>query len=267
MAKIPHWLMPCGGAAMAAVIQSWMSTLDYRGLFYQPEVDPWQTAERSRIYVFWHEYILLPLYLRGNCNLTMLLSKHRDADILARVAHHMGFQCVRGSTYGGAASALRELARLGKQMHLTITPDGPRGPRRRLAQGPVFLASRFQLPIVPVGFGLDRPWRATSWDQFAVPRPMSRVRAIMGPEITIPRNLDREELERRRIGVERLLNDLTGEAEQWAASGNARQNSVASGRRGLSRKRAVPNDAVAASESIFPRPAAATDPFAAPQAA
>jgi lysophospholipid acyltransferase (LPLAT)-like uncharacterized protein len=68
----------------------------------------------------------------------MLLSKHRDADVLFRLGHHMGFECVRGSTYGGATAALMELSRVGRQMHLAITPDGPRGPRRELARGLCF---------------------------------------------------------------------------------------------------------------------------------
>jgi lysophospholipid acyltransferase (LPLAT)-like uncharacterized protein len=214
--------MRWGGMIAAHGIHAWMSTLDYRGMLFEPSADPVHDVGRTRIYVFWHEYILLPLYLRGNCNLTMLLSKHRDADILMRLAYHLGFECVRGSTYGGATEALLELSRRGRQMHLTITPDGPRGPRRRLAQGPVFLASRMQAPIVPIGFGLDRPWRAGSWDRFAIPKPGSRARGIMGPEIYIPPNLDRQQLELRRVGVERLLNELTTEAECWAAAGDHR---------------------------------------------
>ena len=229
--RTPLW-MRWAGMASAGGIRAWMSTLDFRGLLFDPAVDPIHGCARTRIYVFWHEYILLPLYLRGNCDLTMLLSKHRDADILMRLAYHMGFQCVRGSTYGGAAEALLELARRGQRMHLTITPDGPRGPRRRLAQGAVFLASRTQLPIVPLGFGYERPWRARSWDRFAIPRPGSRARGIVGPEITIPPNLDRRELELRRQGVERLLNDLTDDAQCWADSGEQRLGSIAYGRAG-----------------------------------
>lgn len=223
--KTPLW-MGAAGMLSAMGVRAWMSTLDYRVLFYDRSVDGIFPAERPRIYVFWHEYILIPLALRGNCNLTMLLSKHRDADILYRVAYHMGFECVRGSTYGGATEALLELSRRGQHMHLAITPDGPRGPRRKLAQGPVYLASRLQMPIVLLGMGLDRPWRAPTWDRFAVPRPASRARALVSGEIFIPPKLDRDELELRRQGVERLLNELTLEAEEWAASGERRAGSV-----------------------------------------
>ena len=229
---IPFWIR-ASGLLGATAIRAWMSTLDYRVLFHDPSVDGIYPSTRPRIYVFWHEYILLPLYLRGNCNLTMLLSKHRDADILYRLAYHMGFKCVRGSTYGGATEALLELSRLGQHMHMAITPDGPRGPRRRLAQGAVFLASRLQLPIVAMGIGVDRPWRTPTWDKFAMPRPGSRARAVVGPEIVIREGLDRAKLELCRQGVERLLNQLTGEAEQWAESGEQRVGSVPVFRQGL----------------------------------
>jgi lysophospholipid acyltransferase (LPLAT)-like uncharacterized protein len=216
----------------AGAVRGWMRTLDYQGLFFDRSVDAIFDSPTPRIYVFWHEYILIPLYIRGNCNLTMLLSRHRDADILARVAHHMGHECVRGSTYKGGTTALIELARRGKHMHMAITPDGPRGPRRALAQGPVFLASRLGLPIVCMGLGFDRPWRTPTWDRFAIPRPFSRARAIIGPEVFIPPDLDRDELEQRRLAVERLLNGLTSEAEAWAAAGERREGAVCAQRQG-----------------------------------
>lgn len=211
------------GLVASHAIRAWMSTMEYRVLYYDRSVDAALGCDQPRIYVFWHENILVPLYLRGHCDLAMLLSKHRDADVLARMAYHMGFDCVRGSSNRGSAAALLDMTRRGKRMHLTITPDGPRGPRRKLAIGPVYLASRTGLPIVPLGLGADRPWRAKSWDRFAVPRPFSQVRGIIGPEVYIPADLNRDELEVRRQSVERLLTDLTVEAEEWATSGKRRQ--------------------------------------------
>lgn len=215
------------GLLASQAIRAWMSTLEYRALFYDRATDTMLGSDQPRIYVFWHEYILVPLYLRGHCNMAMLLSKHRDADVLARVAYHMGFDCVRGSTNRGATAALLNMTRRGQHMHLTITPDGPRGPRRQLAIGPLYLASRLGLPIVPLGFGADRPWRMRSWDRFAVPRPFSQARGIVGPEVHIPADLDRDALEVYRQSVEGLMNELTLEAENWAASGTRRTGQIA----------------------------------------
>ncbi len=158
--KVPRPLVKLGGLVTAEAIRAWMSTLDCRAAWYDRSVDPALGIGGPRIYIFWHENILAPLYWRGHCRLTMLLSQHNDADILARIAYHFGFDCVRGSTYRGGARAIWELFDRSQRQHLTITPDGPRGPRRKLAQGSIYLASRLQLPLVVVGIGYDRPWRA-----------------------------------------------------------------------------------------------------------
>jgi lysophospholipid acyltransferase (LPLAT)-like uncharacterized protein len=226
-----EWLHGLVGLAGATAIRQWMRSLDYKVYYHDPAVDPARRECRGqKIYLFWHEYILFPLYLRGHCNLTMLLSRHRDAEYLAKIAYHLGFECVRGSTYRGAATALRQLCRRSRSMHLTITPDGPRGPRRRLAQGPIYLASKLGLPLVVLGLGFDRPWRAGSWDRFAVPRPCSRARAVVGREIFVPPNIDRQATERYRSYVETILNRLTEQAERWAESRRRLSGQVATGK-------------------------------------
>ncbi len=215
------FLNGAGGLLATAVIRAWMGTLEYKVAYYDPQIDPaFPECRGQRIYIFWHEYILFPLFHRGHCNMVMLLSRHRDAEILSHVARLMGFEFVRGSTQRGGVAAIRELLRKSRQMNLTITPDGPRGPRRRMALGPIYLASKLGLPIVAMGFGYDRPWRVRSaWDRFAIPRPYSRARAVLSPDVFVPAGLDREGLEHFRRRIEELQNRLCDEAQSWAVSG------------------------------------------------
>jgi lysophospholipid acyltransferase (LPLAT)-like uncharacterized protein len=210
-----------GGLLGSAAVRWWMGTLDYQIAYEDPAVDPgFPECHGQKIYIFWHEYIPFPLYLRGHCNLAMLLSRHRDAEILSHMAYHMGFAFVRGSTNRGGVAALRKMLAQSRSMHLTITPDGPRGPRRELAPGCVYLASKLGLPLVLMGYGYDRPWRVRSaWDQFAIPRPYSRARVVTSGDVSVPPDLDREGLELFRQRIERWLNHLTAEAEAWAESG------------------------------------------------
>ena len=226
MHRLNRFATNLSGLLASAAVRHWMGTLDYKCAYYDESIDPVKpTYSGQKIYIFWHEYILFPLYLRGHCNLTMLLSRHPDTDILTRTAYHMGFEFVRGSSNRGGVTALRELVRRSGRMNLTITPDGPRGPRRNLAPGPVYLASKLGLPIVVMGFGYDRPWRLRTWDRHAVPRPFSR----RGPwsVLRFPfRDLDRVELEQYRLQSERLLNRLTLEAEAWAESGTRKLEEV-----------------------------------------
>jgi hypothetical protein len=220
------FLNKLGGLLGSVMVQWWMSTLDCKIVYHDRTIDPiFPECCGQKMYIFWHEYILLPLYLRGNCNLAMLLSRHHDAELLSHAAHHLGFDCVRGSTNRGGVAAIRAMLAKSRTMHLTVTPDGPRGPRRRLAPGCVYLASKQRLPLVVMGFGYDRPWRIrTAWDQFAIPRCYSRARAVTSGEVFVPPNLDRCGLEHFRQRIERLLNRLTDEAEAWAESGNRKAN-------------------------------------------
>jgi len=217
------FLMGLGGLMSTAAVRHWMGTLDYKVAYYDPAIDPaLPECQGQKIYLFWHEYILFPFFLRGHCNLAMLLSRHRDAEILSRAARHMGFEIVRGSTRRGGVAAIRELLRKSRSMHLTITPDGPRGPRRRMAMGSVYLASKLGLPLVLMGFGYDRPRRVKTWDRFAIPRLGSRARCVTSPEIRVPPDLDRKGLDCFRGSLERMLTRLTLEAEAWAESGTGK---------------------------------------------
>jgi lysophospholipid acyltransferase (LPLAT)-like uncharacterized protein len=256
--KITHPILTKSlGLFGATVIRALASTLDYRIVYRDPLADPIHPRRpRSAIYILWHEYMLLPVGVRGK-GLTVLVSQHRDGELITQVLRHLKFKAIRGSTTRGGITALRRMLMMedrgstprkslaprrqaamilggfaslrepSRQLSsilpppssLVLTPDGPRGPRRSLAEGSIFLASRLQMPIVCMGFGFDRPWRQRSWDRFAIPRPFSRARAVISPFLEIPPDLDRQGIEARRLEVERILNQMTCEAESWAESG------------------------------------------------
>ncbi len=216
--KVPTALWRLVGLIVIKSLDAWMATLSYRVARYDPSVDPADARFRGpAIFIFWHEYIPLPIHLRPNCRLSMLMSQHQDAEVLSHIAHFAGLEVVRGSSNRGGSAALRTMIERGRGMSLAITPDGPRGPRRQLAQGCIYLSSRLQIPIVPIGVGYDRPWRnRSSWDKFAFPRPFSRCRAILGPRLQMPPNIEKQDIEHYRQGVEQQLAQLTALAEDWA---------------------------------------------------
>ena len=107
----------------------------------------------------------------------------------------------------------------GEKNHLTLTPDGPRGPRRKMAPGAVYLSSKLQMPLVLCGIGYDRPYRINSWDRFALPRYGSRARVVLSDDILIPTGIDRDTINFYCQKIEKILNHLTEQAESWAESG------------------------------------------------
>ena len=219
------WLKKLLGLGFSTALRRWMGTLDYQVACHDPSADVADPAFRGPvIYCIWHEYSPVPFYLRPHSRLSVLTSRHADAEFVAQAGRYVGFQAIRGSSARGGATALRELFAQGNHRNLAIAPDGPRGPRRRFAVGPVYLASRLGIPLVLIAPGYDRPWRLSTWDRFAIPRPGSRCRIILSPLIRIPPAIDRLQLESYRQWVETLYVELTLTAERWAEHGGRYTN-------------------------------------------
>jgi lysophospholipid acyltransferase (LPLAT)-like uncharacterized protein len=216
--KLRHPVLIKGlGFTAAWALRLYMGTLHYRYRPLGPNVEPTRPGMAQQyIYALWHENMVLPFYHYARPDISVLVSQHADGQLLAEVCRHLRVGVVRGSSTRGGIQAVRRLLRLGRTNHLALTPDGPRGPRRRVQQGLVYLAARIGLPIVAMGIGYDRPWRLQSWDRFAVPRPGTLATTVTDTPIVVPPELDRENLEKYRNLVERELIRLTEIAETWA---------------------------------------------------
>jgi lysophospholipid acyltransferase (LPLAT)-like uncharacterized protein len=185
--------------------------------FADPLVNPAvarRTGQRF-IYAFFHEVWLFPAYYWSWPEMQILVSDSRDGDLSAQIMQRLGFGVIRGSTTRGGARALREMQRRVDRGHLCMTPDGPRGPRRTVQQGLVYLASRTGLPIVGAGMAFRDPWRLGSWDQFAVPKPFRAAACVVPQAVYVPSDADRNSLEECRREVESRMQVATIEAERW----------------------------------------------------
>ena len=109
------------------------------------------------ILAFWHaQQLMIPLGYRG-AGTHILISRHRDGEVIARIVARFGHRAVRGSSTRGGSEALRELIRLGRSgADLVVTPDGPKGPRQVAKPGVIQLARATGLPIVPLAFSCSK---------------------------------------------------------------------------------------------------------------
>jgi lysophospholipid acyltransferase (LPLAT)-like uncharacterized protein len=211
------WLVAFFGAWL---VRLWVWTVRYRYYHFGPDVRPQHLVPGERyIYAFWHEFILMPAYYYGQPDILVLISQHADGELIAQVCRHLGFGLVRGSTTRGGVEAVRRMLQSGKAAHLAITPDGPRGPRRQLHAGLIYVAARTGLPIVPIGFGFQHAWRTKSWDQFAIPRPWSLAICVTGTPISVPADAEKDQLEHYCQLVETAMAQATRVAEECAALG------------------------------------------------
>lgn len=168
------------------------------------------------IVCFWHGRILMmPQAWEHILPMHVLISEHRDGRFISRTMDWFDIHTVVGSSSRGATAALREMVRLLRAKNcISITPDGPRGPRMRAAQGVVAAARLAGVPILPLTFSTTRGRNARSWDRFLVAFPFGRGVFIWGAPITVPADADAAALERARREVETALNDMTDQADR-----------------------------------------------------
>ena len=163
--------VPIGIAIMRLLAATWR--VEVRG------ESGWR-ARRARgeptILALWHGHLMpLTMHLR-HLGMYVLVSEHRDGEIIARVLHALGYTTIRGSSTRGGARALIEMVGVLKGGGtVAITPDGPKGPARTFAPGALIAAQRSGAPITTMFVTADRAWTLRTWDGFLIPKPFARV--------------------------------------------------------------------------------------------
>lgn len=135
-------------------------------------VDEFSRQSQPIIIAFWHgRQLMMPLAYRGR-QASILISQHRDGEIIARIMHHFAFKAVRGSSTRGGMSALRQLLKAGRNGEdLVVTPDGPRGPACKVQSGVLYVAKITGRPILPLTFACSKKksFRAGTIFRFRIP--------------------------------------------------------------------------------------------------
>jgi lysophospholipid acyltransferase (LPLAT)-like uncharacterized protein len=208
------------GWKVAVVERGGSALLSLLGLTLRFQVEGEEALEGFRrerqpvILAFWHSRILPLAYFHRNQGIVVLVSEHRDGEYIARVIARKGFGLARGSSTRGGARGLRELIRAGRSgRDLGLTPDGPKGPPRRVKLGTLVAAQITGLPIVPLTAGGEGVWRVSSWDRFLIPRPFSRIQVRYGSPVHVPRRAGPVELQALAEELDGELNRITDQVD------------------------------------------------------
>jgi lysophospholipid acyltransferase (LPLAT)-like uncharacterized protein len=128
------------------------------------------------IYAFWHGHMLPLLVAHAGERSAVLVSSHRDGEIITRVARAFGLGAIRGSTSRDATGALRAMVRtLRSGCTVAVTPDGPRGPAHEFSPGPAIASFETGVPVTLTAVAADRAWYLSTWDRFMIPKPFARI--------------------------------------------------------------------------------------------
>ncbi len=150
-----------------------------------------------------------------------MISLSSDGEFLARAIARLGIPAVRGSAANkdkkqaakGGTQALRDGLKQLKVGALALTPDGPRGPARSMAEGLPVMARISGAPVLFMGLSCKPAIRLNSWDRALIPLPFGKG-AIVWDRTAYPEGAEIaqvvEEWTRRMNAVEARADEMTG---------------------------------------------------------
>ena len=170
---------------------------------------------KSFIYALWHDQLLLsPFTWQTKNRIEILISKHKDGDIIADLIKYHGFNSIRGSTNNpnkekekNTISSIRKIIKtLKANVSIGITPDGPRGPRHKVSEGTINIARISNKKILPMALAYKEQWVLNTWDKFIIPKPFNKICIVWGDTIDIEINkidvpIQQEALEKSLINI------------------------------------------------------------------
>lgn len=177
-------------------------------------VNPYDSGRTHRHLIsVWHDAAAMAVFGAKHSGMAALTSRHRDGTFVASTLQMAGIRVVRGSTGKSGQRAARELLDVAQNSDIVITPDGPRGPRRKVSNGIVFLASHSGNSILPTGFACSRGWEIKgSWTTLTIPQPFSKVVTLIGEPIGVPAEVPRARLHDFAGTVQQAMEELQRQA-------------------------------------------------------
>jgi lysophospholipid acyltransferase (LPLAT)-like uncharacterized protein len=180
------------------------------------------------ILALWHgEHFLMPFFGWRPDRLNILVSNHRDGEILVRAGTHFGLKFIRGSGDHGkeflrkkgmrAFITLLKLLKRGESV--VMTADVPKV-SRVVGLGIVTLAKHSGCAIIPVAMVTSRRLQLKNWDRTKISLPFGRMVMLRGAPVRVASDADDGVLAAARRAVEECLNNLTAQA--YAAADDAK---------------------------------------------
>lgn len=188
------------------------------------------TRDAPLIATTWHsEAFLLPALRPPNRSIDVMVSRANDGEVFSHTLRSFGFGIVRGSgstdptrihEKGSVAGFRSLMTSLKNGRNVFLTADFDARTRGTVSPGVIALARLSQRPIVPVIAVASNHTRLGSWDRTALGLPFSRIVAMTGDPIVVPRHATERDLEELRLAVEGALTALTERA--YAIAGRRR---------------------------------------------
>lgn len=168
------------------------------------------------INAFWHNRLFLMTWFWRNYESGIVVSDSFDGEYISRTAQRFGYPVIRGSSTRGGSRALKQMVSLAKEgLRLSITVDGPLGPKYKVKSGIILLAAKTGVPIAPMLPEAKHFWSVKSWDRLQIPKPFTKAKMFVGEPVFVSEEDAKHRLKEKREELQKKLDDLVRQGEEW----------------------------------------------------
>jgi len=170
------------------------------------------------IFAIFHGRIIGMLHIvEQRSKITILISRSRDGEMIARIAENIGFSVARGSpAFKAVEGALQMVAAARGGQSLMLTVDGPRGPVYTVKTGVIRIAEITGLPLLPFFCNFRTEGTVVkSWDLITGGFYGSPTLYMIGDPLYVPSGCSAEEQEDLRQKLEEQMNFLRVRSEEF----------------------------------------------------
>ena len=167
------------------------------------------------ILAFWHSQLMMISFCwKTNTKLNILASGHSDGRFGAIVGNYLNLNNIQTHSAKKKISLKSIFKLLKNSNYVGITPDGPRGPNKKVSDGIIKISKTTQVPIIPVGFASSKFKELKSWDSFLITQPFSKCVFVWGEPMTIPKSCSENEIEEFKTKLEIKINNCINLAKK-----------------------------------------------------
>ncbi|HAM39047.1 MAG: hypothetical protein A2474_00905 [Elusimicrobia bacterium RIFOXYC2_FULL_34_12] len=175
------------------------------------EYEELRKNKKPIIYAFWHGRQIFLVWSHKHEGVSVLISKSKDGELIAKITEKFGYRSIRGSTSKGGVESLFFLIEVAKKGNsVAFTPDGPRGPQKTVQPGVIITAQKSGLPIIPVACSIKRKYIIRHWDEFHIPFPFNKISVCHGKPIYVKES---DNIENKSKELKIAIDEITTQSD------------------------------------------------------
>jgi len=136
-----------------------------------------------------------------------LFSTHRDGLLMSRIFGNLGIRSILGSSNRSSMHAVKDMLKaLKKGYTISLTPDGPIGPRMRLTtDSSLYFAKKTGAAIVPIYVSVRGSKILPTWDRYMFPRLFRSGVFRVGKSLFVPSNISNDDMHQLKEKLEKRM--------------------------------------------------------------